>query len=179
LGGGGALLVATGIAINVDLHGIQMAGKFLEENLEAFLSGLAGRFGIGVGDNDFINDVDDVALALDEEHAHGVDVEIEGPDDLLQGVEEQGRDVDGAIEGVVDAMAVGADEFRAVFLLVRGGIEFAGGVGNFVFGDDAALGGGELKGLPVRIVVGVFETFVEVIHALGGTDEEGAAETVG
>ena len=83
-----------------------------------------------------------------------------------------------AIEGIVDAVAVGADEFAAKLLLVRDGVEFAGGLDKFLIVHETALRGGELKGGPVGIVEGVFEAFVEMIAALGRADEERVALAV-
>lgn len=76
-GTGGAALIAAGIAIDFDGE-----GAIARERFGAFEEGLAGGVGIGVGlDDDFIKHVDAIAAALHEQHAHGIDVEIERPDD--------------------------------------------------------------------------------------------------
>ena len=72
---GGAALVAAGVAIDLNLHAVWIEGA------GALVEGLARQFGIGVGQNDFVKNVDHVTDALDEEHAHGIDVEIERPDE--------------------------------------------------------------------------------------------------
>ena len=64
------------------------------ESVETGHGGFAGALGIGVGlEDDFVEDPDCVADALEEEHAHGIDVEIEGPDDGIVRVEGDGLDV--------------------------------------------------------------------------------------
>ena len=133
---------------------------------------------MAVAQDDFVKDLDDLFGALDEEHGHGIDVEIERPDEGIGGIEGDEAEVEGGVEGVVDAMAARADEFGRVLLTVGIGIEFAGGAEEFGIRDPAAIGGGELEGLPVGIVLGVREVFVEVIAAFGRADEEGAAFAV-
>jgi len=159
-GGGGAFLVAAGIAINMDGDGALRAGNAFINGFDALEKSLAGGFGIGVGENDFVKDVDHIVDALHEEHAHGVDIEIEGPDDGIFAFEQDGDDVAGAVEGVIDAMAAGANEFGVEFLGEGVGVELAGGGVDFFRRDQAALGGGELESGPVGVVVGVFELLV-------------------
>ena len=124
-----------------------------------------------------IEDVHVVAGALDEEHAHGVNVENRWTRRRFHGVEGDGLHMHGAVEGAVDAMAAGADEFGAKLPLIRQRIELAGGVAEFGIVHQFALRGGELKGGPVGIVVGVFEALIKMIAtfavAESGTEDLG------
>jgi len=80
-GAGGAALIAAGIAI--DLH---CKGASAGERLGALIEGLAGSLGIGVGlDYDFIKNINAVTATLHEQHAHGINVEIERPNDRQVG----------------------------------------------------------------------------------------------
>ena len=45
----------------------------------------------------------DVAKALDDEHAHRVDIKIDGPGKAVHAIEVEVFDVDEAVEGAVDA----------------------------------------------------------------------------
>ena len=115
--GGGAAMSTAGIAIDVDLQRTLKVGHAFVEFVGTNLKSLAGGFGIGIGaDDDFFDDVDDVFDALHEEHAHGVDVEIERPDERMQAVEADGVDVVFAMEGVIDAVLGDSVELAAVLL---------------------------------------------------------------
>jgi len=82
VGGGGAFLVAAGVAKDVNLHGPPGHGDHAVIDLNAFEKRVAGSGGVGVGEDDFVEDVDFIVIgALHEEHAHGVDVEVDRPDD--------------------------------------------------------------------------------------------------
>ncbi len=79
---GGAALVAAGVAVNAELQGRVTEMDQLRIRGDALDQFAAGFFGGGVGANDdFFEDVDVFVDFLQEEHAHGVDVEIEGPDE--------------------------------------------------------------------------------------------------
>ena len=140
---------------------------------------MASGLGVAIAENDFVEDVDDVIDLLCQDHAHGTDVEIESPHEGVVRIEGDVADVEVAIEGIVDAMNAGVDKLRAEFLVVGFGVKFAGGAGEFGAGDEEAFGSGELEGLPLGVVVGVFEVFVKMIAAFRRTDEESAAMAIG
>jgi hypothetical protein len=106
-------------------------GDEVIEGFHAVEEGLASGLRVGVRENDLSKDLDNLSAALHEEHAHGVDIEIDGPDDGLEGLKTQRADMNVAVEGIVNAIAAGADEFSAEFLLVRLGVELARGAGQF------------------------------------------------
>jgi hypothetical protein len=100
--------------------------------------------------HDLIEDVDALVYALHEKHAHGVDVEIDGPYERMVNLEAERLEMDSGIEGVVDAIAAGTSELGFKFLSIRVGIELAGGAAEFLGIDYATLCGGELKTPPNR-----------------------------
>ena len=175
IGGGGTALIAAGVAIDFDID-----GAIVDEFLNALMKGIAGGVGIGVRlDDDFVENVDGIAAPLHEKHAHGIDVEIERPDER-RGGDEAGRfEVNGAVEGVVDAMAASASESGFKFLMVSVGIEMRGGRLDFFGTNVSALSGSELESGPIGRVFGVFVEVVEVIAALRSADEESAALAIG
>jgi hypothetical protein len=172
--------MAAGIAVDFDLDGPVEIEKLLEERLNATEEGLASGGGIGVGlQDDFVKDVGILAYALAEEHAHGVDVEIDGPGKGVVGIESNGLNVGCVVEGVVGAMTASAGELGFKFLAVAIGVELPGCGAEFVFSDIAALGGSELKSGPLRIGGSVFKEILKMITATGSADEQGGAATVG
>ncbi len=180
IGARGAALIAAGVAVDFDFERALMVGHGLGQLESAFVKGLAGGFGVGGGFNDdLFENVNGVGDALHKEHTHGIDVEIERPDERMQIFKAEFANVSGAIKGVVDAIEVMGGESGFKFLAVGFRIELAGGTHEFVVSDEAALGGGELKGLPIGISFGEFELGEEVIVAFGSADEEGAAFPVG
>ena len=73
--------MATGIAIDFDRDGTDVVG---DEGPSPLSRSIAGCFGVGGGLNDdFVEDVDAIVDALHEKHAHGIDVEIDGPDERM------------------------------------------------------------------------------------------------
>ena len=77
-----------------------------EQGPKAIEKSLAGGFGMAFAQDDFIEDLHSLIGALEEEHGHGIDVEIERPDEGIDGIEVGGADVDGAIKRIVDAIAI-------------------------------------------------------------------------
>ncbi len=113
ISGGGAALVAAGVAIDgdVDVMGTEGAG--------ASVKLLTGHFGVGSGfDDDLIENVDRIRTTLDEQHAHGIDVEIDGPDQGEVRIKFVGLNVKGSIKGVIDAIETSAGESGFKFLTV-------------------------------------------------------------
>ena len=129
--------------------------------------------------HDLIENVDAIVYALHEEHAHRVDVEIDGPYERMVNLKADRLEVDGGIESVVDAIAAGTGELGFKFLAIRLGIELAGCAAEFLVIDHATLRGGELKNRPIGIGLGVLKMFKKVIAALGSADEESTAVAVG
>ena len=178
-GGGGAMLIAARVGVDVDVEGHVVPGNLLDEGLGSFEEGLAGGLGVGVGQNDFIDDMQDVVNALDEEHAHWVDIEIDGPHEWIVRFEFDVTEMKGAIKGVVDAVTGDGGEFSTVLLTERSGVHLTGGALEFVMIDEAALFGGEVKRRPIGISFGVFGKVIKMIAAERGADEESAAFAVG
>lgn len=178
-GAGGAALVAAGISVDVQCQWEVMGGDETVEEVETLDDGFAGAEGIGIGlENDFVEDIHSLANALQQEHAHGIDIEIDRPDDGIVGIKRDRLHVLGWIEGIVGAIAAGGGEFGFEFLAEGSGIEFMGGGGEFGGIDVSSLSGGELEGGPIGGGLGIFETLVKVIATFGGADEEGAALAV-
>ncbi len=175
-----AALVAAGISVDVQCQWEVMGGDETVEEVETLDDGFAGAEGIGIGlENDFVEDIDGLANALQQEHAHGIDIEINRPDDGIVGIKGDRLHVLGWIEGIVGAIAGGGGEFGFEFLAEGIGIEFMGGGGEFGGIDVSSLCGGELEGSPIGSGLGIFETLVEMIATFGSADEEGAALAVG
>ena len=99
-----------------------VAGDLLADGLEPVGEGAASDLGVGVAQDDFVEDAHDVVDTLDEKHAHGVDVEINGPDEGLEGIKIDGAKMESGIKSVRHAMMAGADEFAAEFLAEGFGI---------------------------------------------------------
>ncbi len=74
----------------------------------------------------------------------------------------------------IGAMLADAAEFGVELLAIGVGVHFTRGGGEFFRGDDAALGGGELKRGPIGIGLGEFEKIKNVIAAFGRGQEEGS-----
>ncbi len=78
----GAVLVAGGVAIDVEF---ERAAAIIEQvvvKVGTLEKAFARESGVGGGANDnFFQNVNDFVLLLHEEHAHGVDIEIDGPDE--------------------------------------------------------------------------------------------------
>jgi len=119
--------MAAGIAINFDRDGTRV---FDDVRTNTIVESLASAFGIGVGlDDDFVENVDTVAGTLHEKHAHGVDVEIDGPDDGAIVIEFVGDDVFGGAEGIIRAVFTDGGKFGFEFLAVTLERNLAGGEG--------------------------------------------------
>ena len=112
--------MTTGVAVDFDGDGTNVVG---DEGPSTLQESLAGGFGIGGGLNDnFVEDVDAIVDALHEKHAHGIDVEIDGPDKWVIKLKADGLQVDGAVEGVIHAIAASAGELGFKFLTIAFGI---------------------------------------------------------
>ncbi len=180
-GGRGAVLVAAGVAVDFDIEGALVGGDQFVLRGKAVQKRRTGFFGVAAFENDFVEDMNDVADALSDEHAHGIDVEVDGPNEGAHVIELEGLDVGFAIEGVVDLVAAAADELAFELLAERVGIEMGGRMGNFGGFDEVALSGGELEGGPVRIgsAFGELEEIVEMVVAFGSADEDSSALAIG
>jgi hypothetical protein len=171
VGSGGAALITAGIAIDFDMN-----DPFGGEGLHALMKGLTSSLSVGVGfENDFVEHVNGFVKALHEEHAHGIDVEIDRPDKRRIGLEFDGSQMDGAIKGIVDAMAAGSGESGFKFLAVRVGIELSSGGGKLDGRNVAALRRGELESSPGRGSLCLVIELKEVIAALRRAQEESTA----
>ncbi len=178
--GGGAALIAGSVAKDFDGDGGEAVTLRKKVGLHAFQEFLARERSGGVGfDDDFLEDVDVFAIFLREHHAHRVDVEIDAPVDGQHAVVFNGLDMGFAIEIGIGAMFADAAEFGFELLAKGIGIEFVGDGREFLSRDDAALGGGELKGGPLGMGLGEFEKIEHVIAAFGGGEEKRAAFAIG
>ncbi len=180
--GGGSALMAGGVAVDLDLENsvgatdrFEVGFDVLDEDSASFLGSAA------VGANsDFGEDIDVVVNSLHDEHAHGIDVEIDRPDERGGEFEVGVADVGFAVEREIGAVLPDGGELGFEFLAV--GIGVGGAADGFQFGfvNDAALFGGELVGSPlVGIGLGEFEVVVEMVAAFWSAEEEGAAFAVG
>ncbi len=93
--------MTAGIAVDLD---DQRPGIVFDKGARALPKGIAGGFGIGVLQNDFVKDVNVLAHTLQQKHGHGVDVEIDAPDQGMVDFETHGIDVLVTIEGVIGAI---------------------------------------------------------------------------
>ncbi len=179
-GTGGAAMAAAGIAVNFYGEGALEAGELPIERLGTFVEELAGGLSRGFGlDDQLIKNVDVFANALQEEHAHGIDVEIERPDEGIGRSELDGLHVAGRIKGMIDAMGARHGELAFELTLENFRIEIARGVGEFFLIHQATLRGGELKDLPSGLGFGLLDEVVEMIAAQWSADEEDTAFAVG
>ena len=71
--------------------------------------------------------MDHIFDALNEEHGHRIDVEIEGPGERAHGIEGDGLDVNVAIERIVDTGLTDTGELSLILLKECLGIELLGG----------------------------------------------------
>ena len=162
--------MATGITKNLDLEFV------LIEGAGALMKSVAGAQGIGVGlDDDFVEHVGRIAAALNEEHAHGIDVEVDGPDERKIGIKLDRLQMERAIKRVIDAIGASGSEDGFEFLAERFLIQIGGGGGDLIGGHVAALRSSELEGRPFGIGLRAQIEIVKVIAALGRAEKEGAA----
>ncbi len=126
-GGGGVIGMTTGVTVNSEREGTLVSRYAFMFRRQPIEKGFAGLSRIRVFENDLIEDVDHIFDALNEEHAQGIDVEIEGPGERAHGIEGDGLDVGVAIERIVDAAMTDAGELGLIFLKECLGIELLGG----------------------------------------------------
>ncbi len=172
---GGAALMPTGVA--VDIYGEGAGGMAV--GLDALPETLAGHRGVSVFEDDFVENMYNVAISLREDRTHGVDVEIERPDETHIRVIRAGEDVLLARKAVIRAAERDGFETGFEFLTIEPGVELGGGAGQFLERDVAAIEGGEVKRCPFAVGLGGFEAIVQVVMALGRADEEGATTAIG
>ncbi len=172
---GGAALMAAGVAIDIDGEGA--AGRTV--GLDALPETLARHQGVSVFEDDFVENLDNIALSLREDGAHRVHVEIERPDETHVRDIRAGEDVLLAREAVIGAAERGRFKAGFEFLTVEAGVELAGSASQLLARDVAAIESGEVKRCPFAVGLAGFEAIVQVIMALGRADEEGATTAVG
>ncbi len=173
--GGATPLMATGIAIDLELD-----SSVITEGLGALEERLACLDGIGVGlEDDFVENVNLFGMALHEERTHGIDVEIDGPDERKKLGVVYLPNVDSAVECIIDT--VQASAFEGGFKLLAEGlpVEIAGGGTELDCGDVSSLLGGELPDGPIGLGFGLLEAIEKVIAALRRTNEQSTAVAIG
>ena len=94
--------------------------------LDEDVAGLLCCTGVGA-DGNFIEDKDVVTDSLHEEHAHGIDVEVEGPDERGGHFKADVADVGFAVESEIGAVVSDDGELSFKFLAESVVVHFAAG----------------------------------------------------
>src|SRR5438874_13331492 len=119
----------------------------------------ASRGRVGIGQNNFVQNIDRIAHPLRHYRAHGVDIEIDRPDQRYSGLIPTLEHISAALESVIYTPLPQMLKTGVKLLPITTLIEFPSRIGQFLSGNVSALFGRELEGSPIRLRLRAVITF--------------------